>query len=694
MKYKGIVKRISAAVMGVMIAANVLTAYAENGSSCSNKKNYDVTDLSMMLSYMKGTALLDEYSVNRLDMNSDGSVNVTDLALISCMLKGINSLNEERDKSAAAWELKSAAGASVLGGGCGRLVALKNSTSAAKKKTGGEYVVISTSSDKVVRSFVSDVYLQFVGIKKDGTVIMSGNDPVQGNMLYFYKSGRNDPEKCRTDADYLNIKYDDKNDMLYCIKDNAVYVIGPDGKLKEQYRAVDGAVFKGIELSKNIGAVCLDGEGLNGLAFVSLADGQTLWETVLHSGSAAFTDNTAVVCDGLGAQDNGSETSAVRCFDLETGEKKGVYKVEGSVSKLCFSDDSYCGMIATTQPSDHITFFDPASGRSCKVDVGIKNMYVTGGICLDDKRWVVNISEENSRTGKGVAKNFVVAADKLIWEDTEQGTDIEDVFKPVTCGEALRAQREKADKLEEKYGITILIGDEVKNAYKGMISAEDGMYAGYPEQLDEQLNELSIWLSTYPEGFFDKFKTADNKSGYRLLFAGGFEGENVVAKTTRDINYVDVAISSKSHDKSFYSDLDHETWHAVEYLAAPMYGEIDGARWAKLLPEGFSYTQAHGSKYRDNILDHGYYSNHMDDISFIRDYSMENEREDRSTIMEYAAPSLSVYDGYDNLDELKRFPVLKAKLDMMGEMSRKFFGYVYWEEMAAKNQNYIIGSIE
>ena len=31
---------------------------------------------------------------------------------------------------------------------------------------------------------------------------------------------------------------------------------------------------------------------------------------------------------------------------------------------------------------------------------------------------------------------------------------------------------------------------------------------------------------------------------------------------------------------------------------------------------------------------------------------------------------------------------------MMGEMSRKFFGYVYWEEMAAKNQNYIIGSIE
>ena len=98
MKYKGIVKRISAAVMGVMIAANVLTAYAENGSSCSNKKNYDVTDLSMMLSYMKGTALLDEYSVNRLDMNEDGSVNVTDLALISCMLKGINSLNEERDK--------------------------------------------------------------------------------------------------------------------------------------------------------------------------------------------------------------------------------------------------------------------------------------------------------------------------------------------------------------------------------------------------------------------------------------------------------------------------------------------------------------------------------------------------------------------------------------------------------------------
>ena len=691
MRYKSIMKRIAAAALGVMLAANSLSAYAENNGAVGMRE-LDVTDISMALSYIKGITSLDDEELVRLDVNADGAVNVTDLAMISGALKGVSVLPEDTVADSSVWELSSVSGASVLGGGCGKLVALKKGGKS-KDKTGGEYIVVSTSADDVVRSFVSDINLRFVGIKKSGTVIMAGNDPKEGSMLYYYQAGKTAPKKLGTAADYQSIKYDEKNDMLYCQKDNVISIIEKDGTLKELYKAADGEMFKGMELSQMVGAVCTDGEGegLNGLSLVSLSDGQPLWDTVMNMGSTAFTEDIALVCDGLGTQADGSELSAVRCFDLRTGEKKGIYKVKGSVSKLCFSSDSYCGMIAGTELTDCITFFDTAKGRCAQVDVGIKGMYVTGGICLDDGRWAVNVSVEDSTTGRSSAKTFVVSADKLIWTDAEAGTDIEDVFKPVTCGEALAAQREKADRLQEKYGITILIGDEVKNAYSGMISAETDMYADYPEQLDAQLDALSIWLSTYPEGFFEKFKTSENKKGYRLLFAGGFEGENVVAKTSKDRNYVDVALSIRSSDRSFYTDLDHETWHAVEYMADAMGISIDKSGWDALQPSGFTYNGVHGGGYRSNILNNGYHPDRMGDIAFIRDYSMENEHEDRATMMEYVAPSLSVFTGYNSYYELERFPVLKAKLDMMSEVSRKCFGYVYWEEMVNRNVNYQIG---
>ena len=209
---------------------------------------------------------------------------------------------------------------------------------------------------------------------------------------------------------------------------------------------------------------------------------------------------------------------------------------------------------------------------------------------------------------------------------------------------------EKAESLENRYGIRILIGTN--------IPAE---FADYTAQactdsavIDGSLSVLENVLSLYPDTYFTQLK-----GGYYRNIAFYLTGALHPLDVTSNISNAG-AFATESNGTmqlafDLYDDLSpdtviHELTHAADYRFA---GEnlLNEAEWNSMNPEGFTYYYSYINEYGESYETAGSPDNTAvsgcpaDDVWFIDPYSKTYPMEDRARLMETLLSGRTPYSG-------------------------------------------------
>lgn len=245
--------------------------------------------------------------------------------------------------------------------------------------------------------------------------------------------------------------------------------------------------------------------------------------------------------------------------------------------------------------------------------------------------------------------------------------------------EYLARQRQRADELEERYGITIYLSAQCRNIatmYKGYICTDEffAWDTAWELQLtDRALDDLEAGFAKYPDGFFRQFQTVTGDGGLRLCLTGEITDGYSAAFAFATDEWYDMVFDIR-YDVAV--NLPHELWHCMEIFInrcdSALLTEED---WLALDPPGFSYT----GDYANYIYDDYEYCYPTGEWYFFDAYSKVNAREDKARIMEVVMSP----EAYDSAGFVSS-PHIRQKLTLMCAAVRAAFdttgwGEVYWE---------------
>ncbi len=216
------------------------------------------------------------------------------------------------------------------------------------------------------------------------------------------------------------------------------------------------------------------------------------------------------------------------------------------------------------------------------------------------------------------------------------------LYAPGDLSDSLKPLRMRADKLEEKYGVEIYIGEECSNIFGGYTVAPLTEYNG----VESALKMLEEEMNKYPDNFFEQFEyswvegleiylagTLKGIQGDVLEYAGGF-------KTIYDSNIVLVL---DCNDYGVESIFHHELCHAIEEKIVdasysqekPMFHDD---KWNSFNPFADMYTYTYSeygfSKYHEFTYESKLYHGDIADAYFVDTYAMTYPTEDRARLFE------------------------------------------------------------
>lgn len=483
--------------------------------------------------------------------------------------------------------------------------------------------------------------------------------------------------------------FDPKSERLFGYGRKGVVSFGLDGSARVELELPRDANILGLSHFGESVMVSFSGEkaGLhNEIVRLDLA-GKEICSFDTSSFTAEFCYNNIATSDTLFIGED-EEKTVVRIYSGSDGSYVGGCSVEG----------------------DHIFYFNPFSRYTYSVSFnGYMNSDLSildlgSGMFADLSAFpeldgsFMNISGAYGEFGESIALGTtdrngsasVYIVDPSLLSYTES---VEMLPAPEESGSASSAPylsdaRTWADKIEEKYGVEILIGDEILSAeeqgeyvFTSTTSGEDG-YSDEEEISDvvNMLNIIDTSLSRYPEGFTRSFINSRGKGGLRFLLVRDMASDQNESFTAAGLQYTTGAWYNVALDVDsvYENSVHHEIWHAAELLIDLLTSGIDENEWSKLNPDGFAY-QYDFDTYTDNeeILDQVLYSS--DDPYFTRIYSTVTPQEDRATLIEETLAMVGDYQKRNNF--IYSYPRLVAKLDYLARLSEECFGYVYWEKM-------------
>ena len=258
-----------------------------------------------------------------------------------------------------------------------------------------------------------------------------------------------------------------------------------------------------------------------------------------------------------------------------------------------------------------------------------------------------------------VKKILILVFSLLFLAGCQSPTPVEENADPVAL------LRQRADELEEEYGLTIKIGDECQREFDSFTAAR---VSGY-DRVNSALDKLEKALSAYPEGFFRQIHY-DSIQSIEIQLVGGLRatderagGSYAAFVQPASDHYMLVADVFSATQKSYY----HEFSHIIDsYLAwdaenreGALYSE-DG--WMERNPSGFAYVGSYSAEPESDPYP-GY---------FVDTYSMISATEDRARVLEYAMASDGLVFGEN--------PPLKEKLHYYCECIRDAFDTQGWPE--------------
>ncbi len=256
-------------------------------------------------------------------------------------------------------------------------------------------------------------------------------------------------------------------------------------------------------------------------------------------------------------------------------------------------------------------------------------------------------------------------------------------MKPGECLPELADLRQRADQMEEEYGVQIYISEECTNYLDSYVIMPESDY----DTVQQALDVLEGVLAKYPEGFFEQFQ-APNIEGIAIYLAGTIMGrsEGVLdyaggLQTETEAHLAVVLDSRDPYSLTF--TLHHELGHAIEskinyYSQAWIVAE----EWAELNPDSQVYGDCYLYSYDsytervpENLNQFIYMMGDPADAYFVDDYSLTYPTEDRARLFEYV---MNTDCGVIDWEEA---PHLRAKVNKFAACIREAFDTTGWENV-------------
>lgn len=245
-------------------------------------------------------------------------------------------------------------------------------------------------------------------------------------------------------------------------------------------------------------------------------------------------------------------------------------------------------------------------------------------------------------------------------------------------------------KIETKYGIDIVFGDDVRTEFGD--ESEKLVTEKYTDEanIKTALITFDDILKIYPKTFFYQLRLTED-SPLKIYMTGHIKSLtypeasiNAFTSDTDSKGEFYLVIDIAGQDGIFNPvDVMHEIVHLTDFKLKSK-GFLKTEDWAKLNPEGFSYTERSDKKSEDKYnFGQGEYcpikeGTNPSDVYFIAPYSQTNEFEDRATLLTDAMV-FTLY-GYEIEPEVYKCPHLQAKMEFWMSQVKKCFDTSYWDK--------------
>ena len=248
----------------------------------------------------------------------------------------------------------------------------------------------------------------------------------------------------------------------------------------------------------------------------------------------------------------------------------------------------------------------------------------------------------------------------------------------------LKGVQAKADELEERFGVHILLSAECAGPCEASgYSVTTSDQAGWKNEaltISRALNQLEQALANYPDDFFTQFRTESQDSGIYLMLVGAISSDDPI-----NVAAFEFGLGPREYiglDISFYEirgNLYHELWHATEnkILSSSSFSGFYDGSWDSCNPAEFSYRYQYDLSDPAGTLWRWTLTGGDQEVYFVDEYAKTYPKEDRARIMEYVM-------GDDGLAQsVLRFPAIRQKLQLMDQGIRAAFdtsgwGQVHW----------------
>lgn len=245
--------------------------------------------------------------------------------------------------------------------------------------------------------------------------------------------------------------------------------------------------------------------------------------------------------------------------------------------------------------------------------------------------------------------------------------------------ESLSDVRRKANALEQRFGITILLSNQCALAasYCDMpITTTDRAHMkNESAAISRALDDLEGVLKLYPDDFFRQFRNEAGERGILVLLVEDISADiNVIGVSYAMGQWYPVAIDITSGEvRSTYF---HEFWHATENRINDLNkSALDLAAWENCNPAGFRYSGNMTPSYIQDTANTYFYGKSGEEVYFVDPYGKTKAQEDRARLMEYIMAT--EWDAKMMLEH----PALREKAQILCDAIREAFDAEGWEDV-------------